>query len=103
MPWRKDVVIPLYQFRCAACGPFDRTFPMATVPDAAGCPTCASAARRQITGPRLAHGATAAMCLLDATKRSASEPAVVTGPRPGVVRNPTPTTANPLHRTLPRP
>ncbi|CAM3064611.1 zinc ribbon domain-containing protein [Prescottella defluvii] len=103
MPRRKDAVIPLYQFRCAQCGPFDRHFPMATVPDSANCPECESDGRRQITGPRLGRGGSTPMRLLDATARSASEPTVVTGPGPGGRRAPQKTTTNPLHRKLPRP
>ncbi|MDH6281531.1 FmdB family zinc ribbon protein [Prescottella agglutinans] len=103
MPRRKDAVIPLYQFRCDHCGPFDRTFTMATVPDTSACPDCASDARRQVTAPRLGHGASTQMRLLDATARSASEPAVVQGPRPGGGRTAQKVTTNPLHRKLPRP
>lgn len=103
MPLRKDAVIPLYQFRCAQCGPFDRSYSMTAVPDAADCPHCAGAARRQITAPRLGHGASTPMRLLDATARSASEPAVVHGPRPGARRTTQQVTTNPLHRKLPRP
>ncbi|MGF7122553.1 FmdB family zinc ribbon protein [Rhodococcus sp. BE178] len=103
MPRRKDAVIPLYQFRCAQCGPFDRTYSMATVPDSSACPACASDARRQITGPRLGHGSSTQMRLLDSTARSASEPAVVSGPRPGARTAVQNVTTNPLHRKLPRP
>ncbi|WP_305094547.1 zinc ribbon domain-containing protein [Prescottella sp. R16] len=103
MPRRKDAVIPLYQFRCAQCGPFDATHPMTSVPDEDGCPGCGGASRRQITAPRLGHGSSTAMRLLDATARSAHEPAVVTGTRPGARRAPQPITTDPLHRKLPRP
>jgi len=76
---------------------------MATVPDTTTCPDCTSDARRQVTAPRLGHGASTQMRLLDATARSASEPTVVRGPRPaGAVATPKITT-NPLHRKLPRP
>ncbi|WP_242676650.1 zinc ribbon domain-containing protein [Rhodococcus sp. ABRD24] len=76
---------------------------MASVPDAAACPDCAAEARRQITASRLGHGASTPMRLLDATARSASEPGVVSGPRPGAARAARPVTTNPLHRKLPRP
>ncbi len=97
------MVIPLYQFRCDRCGAFDRTYSMATVPDTVDCPECASESRRQITAPRLGHGSSTPMRLLDATARSASEPAVVTGTRPGAPRTAQTVTTNPLHRKLPRP
>ena len=77
---------------------------MADVPDSQGCPQCAADARRSITAPALGTGSTTAMRLLDATNRSASDPAVVSGPLPGGKRVPgTPVTSNPLHRKLPRP
>ncbi|WP_254699263.1 FmdB family zinc ribbon protein [Rhodococcus sp. SGAir0479] len=95
--------MPLYQFRCDHCGSFDRSYSMTAVPEAADCPACAGPARRQITAPRLGHGNSAPMRLLDATARSASEPAVVQGTRPGARRATQKVTTNPLHRKLPRP
>ncbi|PTR22942.1 hypothetical protein C8K36_110125 [Rhodococcus sp. OK519] len=76
---------------------------MADVPDTSGCPQCECDGRRQITATRLGSGRSTAMRLLDATTRSASEPAVVSGPAPGGRRTPQKVTTNPLHRKLPRP
>nr|WP_137725592.1 zinc ribbon domain-containing protein [Prescottella subtropica] len=95
--------MPLYQFRCAQCGPFDAAHPMTSVPDAADCPDCGEVSRRQITVPRLGRGSSTAMHLLDATARSAHEPAVVTGARPGTRHTIQKVTTDPLHRKLPRP
>ncbi|MDN5759269.1 MAG: zinc ribbon domain-containing protein [Tomitella sp.] len=96
--------MPVYQFRCNRCGPFDSAHPMTAVPDADGCPRCGESARRAITAPALNHAASSATRLLDSTARSASEPAVVSSPPPrGRPARSTPMTTNPLHRTLPRP
>ncbi|MDT2008483.1 zinc ribbon domain-containing protein [Rhodococcus opacus] len=96
--------MPLYEFRCAAdCGQFERSYPMADVPRSIPCPGCDGDAARLVSSPRLGHGSSPAMNLLDSTKRSAHEPAVVAGPpaRPSAGRSPV--TTNPLHRRLPRP
>ncbi|WP_182357298.1 FmdB family zinc ribbon protein [Tomitella gaofuii] len=96
--------MPVYQFRCDSCGPFDAAHTMATVPDADVCPECRAPSRRTITSPALGRGGSASMRLLDATARSASEPAVVTGTAPGRRRSPgTPVSTDPRHRALPRP
>lgn len=92
--------MPSYEFACRACGSFERSHPMAEVPAAAPCPTCAAPARRRIGGGALLHGGTSAMRLLDATARTASEPAVVPAPAPGGRAR---VTRNPLHRQLPGP
>ncbi|WP_424808124.1 FmdB family zinc ribbon protein [Rhodococcus sp. 27YEA15] len=95
--------MPLYEFRCTGCGPAERSFAMADVPSSIRCPGCGLESRRAVSPPRLSHGASAAMGLLDSTARSAHEPAVVRGRLPGAARTITPTTSNPLHRKLPRP
>ncbi|WP_328799486.1 zinc ribbon domain-containing protein [Rhodococcus sp. T7] len=100
----KGTTMPLYEFRCAAdCGPFERSFPMADVPRSITCPGCEGDAARLVSSPRLGHGSSSAMQLLDATKRSAHEPAVVAGPPPRAATGRSPVTNNPLHRRLPRP
>ncbi|QZS58248.1 zinc ribbon domain-containing protein [Rhodococcus opacus] len=96
--------MPLYEFRCAAdCGSFERSFPIADAPGTTRCPRCDRDAVRRVSSPRLGHGSSSAMNLLDSTKRSAHEPDVVTGPPPGTTAGRSPVTNNPLHRRLPRP
>lgn len=96
--------MPLYEFRCRSCGPFDAVHTMADVPQDAPCPRCGGRARRAVAAPALGRGAGAAMRLLDATARTAAEPGVVTGAPPGRRRaRGTPVSADPVHRTLPRP
>ncbi|WP_309568827.1 zinc ribbon domain-containing protein [Rhodococcus pyridinivorans] len=96
--------MPMYEFRCADCGPFDVSVPMSEVSASAPCPRCEQQSRRSLTPPRLGRGDSAAMRLHDATARTASEPDVVSGSLPGVSRRPSrPVTTDPRHRTLPRP
>ncbi|GAB3281959.1 FmdB family zinc ribbon protein [Kineosporia babensis] len=91
--------MPLYEFRCNACGSFDRSFPMSTVPDSLACPRCAlTAARRPGGSP--GPGSSPITRAVEATQRTAHEP--------GVVRQP-PSRADhrisrdPRHSRLPRP
>lgn len=96
--------MPVYQFRCPSCGPFDAVHTMAAVPDSGRCPACGADARRAITAAALGRGSSPRMAAIDAAARSASEPAVVTGAVPGRRPGPAaPVSQNPLHRRLPRP
>ncbi|MCJ0947536.1 zinc ribbon domain-containing protein [Rhodococcus erythropolis] len=95
--------MPLYEFRCTGCGPLERSFAMAEVPQSISCPQCSLESKRVVSSPRLTHSSSTAMGLLDSTARSAHEPAVVSGSLPGRGRQSAPTTSNPLHRKLPRP
>lgn len=94
--------MPLYAFRCPDGTTFESSFAMADVPDAAPCPDCKKAARRQMSSPRLSMVNSAAFALIDATKRSAYEPDIVSG-RTGAPKRAARYTANPLHQKLPRP
>ena len=94
--------MPTYAFRCAACGDFDAVFPMASVPRQPDCQACGGAARRIFSAPHLGVGSTTATKLLDATKRTAGEPAVVDS-LPVRQTSPRPVSRNPLHAKLPRP
>ncbi|MEU5841956.1 zinc ribbon domain-containing protein [Rhodococcus sp. NPDC047139] len=96
--------MPLYEFRCAECGPFDLSVPMSEVSASTRCPQCGGHARRLLTPPRLGRGGSTAMRLHDATARTASEPDVVSGALPGTSRRPSRSvTTDPRHRSLPRP
>jgi putative FmdB family regulatory protein len=94
--------MPTYAFRCAAaCGDFDAVFAMASVPARLDCRACGGAARRIFSAPHLGAGPSSAMRLLDATGRTASEPALVRSPPDR--RGSRPVSRNPLHAKLPRP
>jgi putative FmdB family regulatory protein len=94
--------VPTYVFRCPACGDFDAVFPMASIPARLDCRACGGGARRIFSAPHLGVGSSTAMKLLDATMRTADEPAVVESP-PDVRTSPRPVSRNPLHAKLPRP
>ena len=96
--------MPIYEYRCADCRDFDQIFGMDAVPDEVICPTCDGRAHRRISAPNISVAGSAAFRLIDSTKRSAHEPAVVNAPRPeartGAGQG---YSANPMHRKLPRP
>lgn len=96
--------MPIYEFRCDTCAPFEQVHPMGSAPAAVDCPTCRAPARRLMSAPHLSVAGSAAYRLIDGSARSAVEPEVVDaalpGRRPGAA---SPYTANPLHRKLPRP
>jgi putative FmdB family regulatory protein len=94
--------VPTYAYRCGACGDFDAVFPMASAPAQLDCRACGDTARRVFSPPHLGAGASTAMGLLDATRRTASDPAVVASP-PARRSAPRPVSRNPLHAKLPRP
>ncbi|ALE93565.1 hypothetical protein AOC05_16600 [Arthrobacter alpinus] len=94
--------MPLYAFRCPNGTEFESSFAMAEVPDAAPCPDCNAPARRQMSSARLSIANSAEFKLIDATKRSAHEPQLVSG-RTGASKKATRYTGNPLHQKLPRP
>ncbi|MDR3622432.1 MAG: zinc ribbon domain-containing protein [Paludisphaera borealis] len=94
----------LYEFACPGCTPVEAFFPMGAAPDSLECPECGGRAERRISTPRLSIAGTSAFKLIDAAKKSAHEPQVVSGALPQSGRKrATPTTTNPLHRKLPRP
>ncbi|MFD4292215.1 FmdB family zinc ribbon protein [Rhodococcus sp. NPDC058532] len=93
--------MPLYEFRCPDCGPFEQSHPMTAVPAATGCIECDGPAPRRVSAPRLGHLGSPEMALLDRTARSAHEPDTVSAPPPR--RRSTPMSTDPRHRTLPRP
>lgn len=96
--------MPLYEFRCAAGGTFERNFPMGQVPAEVQCPDCGAEARKLLSPPRLSRMNSRAYGVIDATRRSAHEPAIVQGTLPAAGRQRAPSvTTNPLHRKLPRP
>jgi len=70
-----------YEFVCAEHGSLTITMPMAEVTTTLPCPSCGEPARRRYTAPGLALGDATARRLIEATSRSAHEPAVVSAPR----------------------
>lgn len=94
--------MPTYTFECAAHAAFDLRLAMSEDTASASCPQCGAAARRRYHAPTLRSGNDSARRLLDATQRSAHEPALVTAPPPRRAHR-RPTTTDPRTAKLPRP
>lgn len=80
--------MPLYEFRCDACGPFQELRPMQAASEPARCPVCQSTALRVFTPPNLYRTSPAYRKVRSREEQSAHEPEVV-------VRQPTGAGANP--------
>ncbi|WP_326545024.1 zinc ribbon domain-containing protein [Mycolicibacterium sp. ND9-15] len=91
----------LYAYRCeSGCGITQQMHPMHNRPDIVDCPECSGRARKMMSVPHVGRTGIA-MALEEATRATADRPGVVTAPPPTMRRQRT--SANPLHRTLPRP
>lgn len=79
--------MPVYEFRCPRCGPFDLRRGLQDPTDAASCPSCAEPARRVYTAPggTLPRGPLRSAGQADRARfdRSRSGEPVVTGPPSG--------------------
>ncbi|WP_219418563.1 FmdB family zinc ribbon protein [Pseudonocardia nigra] len=79
--------MPLYEFRCPACGPFDLHREMQDAQDAATCPTCSTPARRvySSSGGSLARGPLRDAGTTDRARidRARSGEPTITGPPSG--------------------
>lgn len=74
--------MPLYAFRCTACGPFDLQLEAGTAGSARECPECGTSARRSWGVPALkATSAAAQASAVD--ERSRHAPERVSGPGHG--------------------
>lgn len=91
----------LYEFRCECGTLIERSYPMGAAPSTLATECCEGPARRVFTAPRLGRTNDPAYRAIDATKRSAHEPAVVRSTPPSGRRAPVST--DPRHRRLPRP
>ncbi|MFC7656756.1 zinc ribbon domain-containing protein [Pseudonocardia benzenivorans] len=96
------MALPTYTFRCADCGEYDLSRPMAEAGDPAPCPTCAGDSRRVFGSPGLRKLDPTLRRALDASGRSSDAPAVVNSV-PGRSRVAFPTSTDPRHARLPRP
>jgi putative FmdB family regulatory protein len=90
-----------YDYRCRRCGVYEARFPVGTAPARHVCPGCGAATKRVFSPPAVLPKDTALSRAIDADRRSAHEPAVVSAPLPARPRQRQP--ANPLHAKLPRP
>lgn len=94
--------MPTYVYRCRDCGDTQQSFSMKEKPDSIPCPGCSATAPSVFTPPHLGAGSTTAHKLMDATKKTAEAPAVVSH-IPGSTRAPRPVSRDPRHAKLPRP
>lgn len=94
--------MPLYEYRCPACGEFEILLSMGAAGREAACPVCGTPARRLLSAPGLSRTGTPEARLIERTEATASEPGVVASP-PAGPRRPARHSTNPLHRRLPRP
>jgi putative FmdB family regulatory protein len=94
-----------YDFTCRDHGVTTIQVPMSQVSPTLPCPTCGAEARRVFSAPRLSLGDSTSRRLIEATARTAHEPAVVSA-LPGRPFGPgrrRPVTADPRTAKLPRP
>ncbi|CAL8900536.1 hypothetical protein KVA01_22390 [Kocuria varians] len=97
--------MPVYEFRCEACGPFDAHHAMAQVPRSERCPACGADARRVFSAVGLSRANSPRARAVDAAARTAEAPDVVRSvPRQGgAPRTSTGVSRDPRHLKLPRP
>jgi putative FmdB family regulatory protein len=69
--------MPVYEFTCQGCGPFDLMRPMAESGAPADCPSCGATAARVFTPPAVALLDAPFRRVLDSEDKSAHEPDVV--------------------------
>jgi putative FmdB family regulatory protein len=79
--------VPLYEFRCDRCGPFELRRDMQDAADAASCPSCARPAQRRYTvsggGPTIGPLRDAGQVDRARMDRARSGEPVITGPPSG--------------------
>lgn len=66
--------MPLYNYTCDHCGPFDAWAPMAIADMPASCPSCRTLAQREVASPHLALMNGTLRKALSRSERSTSEP-----------------------------
>jgi putative FmdB family regulatory protein len=73
--------MPLYEYTCEGCGPFEARRPAGE--PAAACPSCSVPARRVFTAPGVRRMGAPLRRALEREERSAGAPEVVSRPGPG--------------------
>lgn len=72
--------MPIYEFICESCGPFERRRPFAEAGDPMACPACRSEAGRVYSVPNTRKMPTALSGAINRAEKSAHEPDVVRRP-----------------------
>lgn len=74
--------MPLYQFQCQDCGPFDERRAIQNAGDPASCPACGRDATRVFTAPNLARTSSLVRYAREREEKSRHEPNVVSSKPP---------------------
>ncbi|OCC03195.1 hypothetical protein BA190_19615 [Labrys sp. WJW] len=69
--------MPLYNYVCDDCGPFDEWVPMADAGKACACPTCSEPGQRDVAAPQLSLMNGTLRRALTRSEKSGTEPKVV--------------------------
>jgi len=72
--------VPVYEYTCEACGPFELRLSTVDASAPRACPTCNAPARRRFTPPGVARTPAPMRAARDREERSAHEPDVVAAP-----------------------
>lgn len=72
--------MPVYDFLCKECGPFEQRRTFEEAGDPMPCPECGGEARRIYSMPATRKMATALYSAMDRSEKSASEPEVIRRP-----------------------
>ena len=75
--------MPIYEFLCGECGPFEERRPFEEAENPAVCPECKSAARRVYHMPNLKTMPTSLSNAMNRAEKSTHEPEVVRQPEGG--------------------
>ncbi|SMX92892.1 MULTISPECIES: FmdB family zinc ribbon protein [unclassified Brevibacterium] len=93
--------MPTYVYRCESCGDTEQAFPMSRKPEAVTCPDCHGTAVSAFTSPHLGAGSGTVFGDIDATKKTAESPPVISRV-PSSSRRTQPVNRDPRHAKLPR-
>lgn len=75
--------MPVYEFVCEDCGPFEQRRPFAEAGERMACPSCGREARRVYSMPNTRRVPAALSGAMDRAEKSAHEPEVVRRPAGG--------------------
>ncbi len=66
--------MPMYEYQCEQCGPFDQMNLMSSASEPAHCPSCGHSSRRNIAAPYLASSSQGAIKVARMNERAQHEP-----------------------------